>query len=130
SVSKSQITQAAPQAQKDLVSALESKSSQEDINEIVLREEQRVLAAKVDEKAPRLSITSESEGDRLENSIVTDMLQNKASSIIGLAEVPESPNSPKVQPKKDKNLSFAVFAGSYVNYANGSQSGMNTGVGI
>ncbi|EOR94804.1 hypothetical protein ADIARSV_2020 [Arcticibacter svalbardensis MN12-7] len=38
--------------------------------------------------------------------------------------------APIVKVKKDSRLSFSLFAGSHVSYAEGSKSSMNTGVGV
>lgn len=47
-----------------------------------------------------------------------------------LSDIDETPGIKHAADKKISKLSFGVFAGSYVNYAEGSKSAINTGVGL
>lgn len=47
-----------------------------------------------------------------------------------LASIKEVPTVKKAEVRKDNKLSFGVYAGSFVNYSDGSKTSMNTGVGL
>ncbi len=47
-----------------------------------------------------------------------------------LARIKEIPAAKKSDVKKDNKVSFGVYAGSFVNYSDGSKTSMNTGVGL
>ncbi|WP_207426023.1 outer membrane beta-barrel protein [Pedobacter sp. SYSU D00535] len=52
------------------------------------------------------------------------------SIALALAKLPELPDAKKDQPKKNRGISIGVYAGSYINYAEGSESNINTGFGV
>ena len=105
----------------------------------VLEEEDRVTPAVftdvTDEPVSTKStpvVVHQNAGNTFENAVISDFLQSKPASAqktIPLALIAENPK--KEQPKvKDKKLSIGIFAGSFFNYASGSSSSINTGVGL
>ena len=98
---------------------------------LAFQEEQRVVSVTSEEEKPAVTVLNESSSNALERAVVADMLmQGSDSQAAALASIKQAPDVPKKESKKSRPLTIGIFAGSYFNYSDGSESGMNTGVGL
>jgi len=111
--------------------ALNTTSAQD--LEIVAKEEQRVVSSGTDSADVALkSIAKNETVSALEKLVVADMLTKRkekttAATLTALSKTEQS-NQP--EPRKTSKVTIGISAGSYMNYAKGSEGNINTGVGI
>ncbi|WP_207423634.1 outer membrane beta-barrel protein [Desertivirga brevis] len=103
---------------------------------IVANEEQRVIIANSGDTADSAVVLAKNNTvNALERLVVADMLQKQKiksapAPVTQLANLSEDKTQPVTPVKKSKKVSIGVSAGSYMNYAKGSEGSLNTGVGL
>ncbi|WP_256009292.1 hypothetical protein [Desertivirga xinjiangensis] len=113
------------------VSDSSSAKFKELASSLAFQEEQRVVSVTSEQEKPAATVINESSSNALERAVVADMLmQRNNSQASALASIEQTPDAPKKESKKSRQLTIGIFAGSYFNYSDGSESGMNTGVGL
>jgi len=103
-----------------------------DLNTIK-EEEERVIVATTDASADSSNNVIEQKDNisALEKVLVADMLQRRKTKGTSLASlVADEEVKTKTAPKQNRKVIIGISAGSYLNYAKGSEGSVNTGVGI